>query len=373
MDKNSIKTGFITEAKLVELYGSPAQKKSYKEKGHFVSSYKSNLLKKVSKYCKIEETNEKKDGTNLYNITQVYNIPLPSNFDKMNKSLYQYIVPLILNSLINGHDKNNSIEITVGKWAREINMVNQNYNLVKFNREDTSTETQIQLDTINEFYDKADHAINYYISNALDYLKSAGLIIWREVNRITVEESDGTTIIDHDGNISLNINLITHQASKEEMDYYSQCIAIADKEAKIDSAGERYYSKKAPIFQNALKRELYKRKIKFVYSTYEAYYVHLDRCQALLDHFEGFNAKKFLDKFNQEFSDMLIENAGNRFDKNTKATLRSLYKNRGEYELAFGSLCDITINNETEYLGKRIQKKTNDDNYTLQITHNLEE
>ena len=154
---------------------------------------------------------------------------------------------------------------------------------------------------------------------------------------------------------------------------YSQCIAIADKEAKIDSAGERYYSKKAPIFQNALKRELYKRKIKFVYSTYEAYYVHLDRCQALLDHFEGFNAKKFLDKFNQEFSDMLIENAGNRFDKNTKATLRSLYKNRGEYELAFGSLCDITINNETEYLGKRIQKKTNDDNYTLQITHNLEE
>ena len=362
MDKNSIKTGFITEAKLVELYGSPAQKKSYKEKGHFVSSYKSNLLKKVSKYCKIEETNEKKDGTNLYNITQVYNVPLPSNFDKMNKSLYQYIVPLILNSLINGHDKNNSIEITVGKWAREINMVNQNYNLVKFNREDTSTETQIQLDTINEFYDKADHAINYYISNALDYLKSAGLIIWREVNRI-----------DHDGKVSLNINLTTHQASKEEMDYYSQCIAIADKEAKIDSAGERYYSKKAPIFQNALKRELYKRKIKFVYSTYEAYYVHLDRCQALLDHFEGFNAKKFLDKFNQEFSDMLIENAGNRFDKNTKATLRSLYKNRGEYELAFGSLCDITINNETEYLGKRIQKKTNDDNYTLQITHNLEE
>lgn len=72
MDKNNIKTGFITEAKLVELYGSPAQKKSYKEKGHFVSSYKSNLLKKVSKYCKIEETNEKKKMELIYIISLRY-------------------------------------------------------------------------------------------------------------------------------------------------------------------------------------------------------------------------------------------------------------------------------------------------------------
>ena len=148
MNKLNIKKGKITEKKLVELYGSDAQKKSYKENGRFISNYKKTLLTKMSRYCNIEDL-----GGRTYRIKKVYDYPLPSNFNKMTKSLYQYIVPLLLTNLINGHDENNKIDITVGKWAREINMVNKNYNLVKYNREDTSKETQCSLDTINEFYD----------------------------------------------------------------------------------------------------------------------------------------------------------------------------------------------------------------------------
>lgn len=369
MTKLNIKTGTITESELVNTFGTDAQKKSYLEKGKFIGTYKSALFKKLDKYCEIKPIKKKNSTENLYKITKVYDHPLPSNFDKMQKSIYKYIVPLILNSLIHDHDQHNSIEITVGKWAREINMVNQNYNLVKYNKEDTSVETQIELETINEFYDKSDYMINYYISNALDYLKSAGLIIWREVNRVTVEETDDTTIIDHNGNVELNINFTTHQASKEEMEFYADCIAIADKEAKIEKANERYYSKKSKHFQEVLKRELYKRKIKYIYKTYEAYYVHLDRCKDLLDHFEDFEAKKFLDKFNKEFSDMLIENAGNRYDKKNNLFLKHLYQSRKDYGLAYDSLCNITINHKTEYLGKRIKQKSNLDNYTLQVNH----
>ena len=369
MKKEDIKTGKITEQELVELFGSDAQKKSYAENGKFVSSYKNALFKKANKYCLIEECG-KKDKRNIYNIKKVYDYPLPSNFNKMNKSLYKYIVPLILNSLINGHDKNNSIEITVGKWAREINMVNHNYNLIKYNREDSSKEFQIRLETINEFFDKADHMISWYIENALDYLKSAGLIIWRQVNRVNVEESDGESTIDQNGNVEVTINLTSHQASKEEMDYYSQCVAIADKEAKIENAGERYYSKKSKYFQEVLKRELYKRKIKCIYSTYEAYYVHLDKCQALLDHFGKFNSKKLINDFNKEFSEMIVENAGIRFDKNESKYLLS----KDNYILSFENMCEITIDNNTEYLGGsngRIKEKTIDDDYNLKINQNI--
>ena len=171
MDKSHIKKGKITEKKLVELYGSDSQKKSYEDNGRFVSNYKKTLLTKMSRYCNIEEL-----GNRMYKITKVYDYPLPANFNKMNKSLYQYIVPLLLTNLINGHDENNKIDITVGKWAREINMVNRNYNLVKYNREDASKETQYSINTINEFYDKADDMIEWYITNALDYLKSAGYL-----------------------------------------------------------------------------------------------------------------------------------------------------------------------------------------------------
>ena len=128
--KETFKIGIISEHELVELYGSEAQKKSYFDNGRFIGSYKTALFKKINKYCDVKPIKRKNQIENMYKIIKVYKYPLPSNYDKMQKSLYKYIVPLILNSLINGHDKNNSIEITVGKWAREINMINRNYNLI---------------------------------------------------------------------------------------------------------------------------------------------------------------------------------------------------------------------------------------------------
>ena len=362
-----IKTGKIKECDLVKLFGSDAQKKSYRENGKFIGSYKSALLKKAQSYCNVQEIG-KENGRCIYEITKVYDFPLPSNFNKMNKSLYKYIVPLILDKLIHGHDRNNSIDITVGKWAREINMVNHNYNLVKYNKEKSSDEFQINMNEINEFYDKSDHMISWYIENALDYLKSAGLIIWRQVNRVNVEVSDGKAVIDHDGNIEVNVSVSSHQASSEEMDYYAHCIAIADNEAHILNAGERYYSNKAKTFQEVLKRELYKRKIKCIYNTYEAYYVHLDRCINLLNQFGEYNSEDNVQEFNKEFSNMLIENANIRFSKNKAKYLLS----REDYLLSFENLCEITIDNKTEYLGKRINDSGKNNNYNLQITDNKE-
>ena len=109
MKKEDIKTGKITEKELVELFGSDAVKKSYSELEKFKGHQKNDTLKKISRYCDIKDL-----GNRIYKINKVYDYPLPSNFNKMNKSLYKYIVPLVLNSLINGHDKNNSIEIEQG-------------------------------------------------------------------------------------------------------------------------------------------------------------------------------------------------------------------------------------------------------------------
>lgn len=361
MEKSAIKKGKLTEKKLVELYGSEAQKKSYKENGRFVSNYKKTLLTKMSRYCTIKDL-----GDRTYKITNVYDYPLPSNFNKMTKSLYQYIVPLLLTNLINGHDENNKIDITVGKWAREINMVNKNYNLVKYNKEDTSKETQCSLDTINEFYDKADDMIEWYITNALDYLKSAGLIIWREVYRVSEEISSGESVIDEHGNIHVDISIESHQASEDEMNYYSHCVSIADKAARIENAGERYYSKKSKLFGEVLKRELYKKKIKCVFKTYEAYYVNLDKCNFVLDQFGDFQTDNLIGEFNEEFTKMLIENAGKRFDKNPNKYIS--YSEKDDYTLCFQNLCEITIDKNTEYLGHRIREKTIDDDYSLKIT-----
>lgn len=363
MEKENIKEGKITEQDLVELFGSDSQKKSYEENGHFIGKNKKTLLTKVSKYCNIKDC-----GNRTYKISEVYKYPLPSNFNKMNNSLYQYIVPLLLTSLINGHDKNNKIDITLGKWAREINMINKNYNLVKYNKEDASKEIQYPIETINEFYSKADDMIEWYISNALDYLKSAGVIIWRDVYRINKEISNEKIVIDENGTVCADISIKSHQASEEEMEYYSKCVEIADQAAQIENASERYYSKKAQLFNNTLKRELYKRKIKCVYRTYEAYYINLDKCKFILSQFGKINIDKTIKKFNDEFTTMLVGNAEKRFDKNPN---KYIYCNdKHDYKLCFQGLCEMTIDKNTEYLGNRIKEKDIEDDYNLCILHN---
>lgn len=358
MEKMVIKQGKIKEIDLVNKYASPAVKESYIKNGKLLTKNKRTLLEKMSRYCKIVDL-----GKREYEITKIYPYILPANFKKMNTSLYQYIVPLLLEKIINGHDQNRKIDITLGKWAREINMVNQNYNLCKYNKEETSRAIKYELDTINEFYNKSDDMIEYYIMNALDYLKSAGLIIWRDVYKITSEISDEMMEIDSNGVVHANIKLETREASKEDMDFYAACIKVADEEANITNASERYYSKKSQRFNEALKNELYKRKIKLVYKSYEAYYIDLDKCSFVLNQFP--HQSNIIKKFNDAFTEMIIGNAQKRFDKSPRKY--TIYESKDDYSLCFKGLCEMTINNETEYLGKRINKRKVEDGYTLQI------
>lgn len=358
MEKMVVKQGKIKEIDLVNKYASPAVKESYIKNGKLLTKNKRTLLEKMSRYCKIVDL-----GKREYEITEVYPYILPANFKKMNTSLYQYIVPLLLEKIINGHDQNRKIDITLGKWAREINMVNQNYNLCKYNKEETSRAIKYELDTINEFYNKSDDMIEYYIMNALDYLKSAGLIIWRDVYKITSEVSDEMIEIDSDGIVHANIKLETREASKEDMDFYAACIKIADEKANITNASERYYSKKSQRFNEALKDELYKRKIKLVYKSYEAYYIDLDKCSFVLNQFP--HQSNIIKKFNDAFTEMIIGNAQKRFDKSPRKY--TIYESKDDYSLCFKGLCEMTINNETEYLGKRINKRKVEDGYTFQI------
>lgn len=366
MDVGKIKLGKLTEKELVEIFGSDSQKKSYEENGKFVSKYKTSLFKKVNKYCEVEELN-KENGRRMYEITSIYKYPLPNSLPKMQKSLYKYICPLILNYLIdNEYNESRKIDITVGKWSREISMVNRNYNLIKYNKESTSKETQYPIELIYEFIEKTDDMLDYYITSALDYLKSAGLIIWRESYRMNIETSDTSNVeIDENGKITLPLRIENKAATEDDMKYYSQCIRIADKEACINNYTERYYSKKSKRFNEVLKRELYKYKIKCIYKTYEAYYIDPEKCEYILHQFPQTNRKKLIKEFNNEFTQMILENASKRFNK---FPAKYLYcSGEDDYMLRQEGMCEMTIANDTEYLGERIRKSCLSDDYDLQI------
>lgn len=361
MEIKNIKTGEITEQELVNLFGSEAQKKSYKSNGHFIGSNKQTLLKNISKYCKIEYCDRR-----IYRITEIYSYSLPSNFAKMNKSLYRYIIPLLLSYITDRHGGNNKSDMGLYRWAVKIGMVNKNFNLARYNQESTSLETGIPVTVINDFFNKSANMIGWYMDNAFSYLKSAELIVCNCVYYASKEISSGRIKIDENGNIYAGISLDRHRASKEETRYYFRCVNAANTVAGIENTKERYYGKKSDRFNSVLKKELYKEKIKCIYKTYEVSCTDTGKCRFVLEQFGEINHDRLTSRFNKEFTAMVMENAEKRFDA-APGKYRCC-KCKDDYMGYFGWLCEMAIDKNTGYLGNRIKKKKFEDSYSLHIT-----
>ena len=343
--KLNLKGRVISEKRLIEIFGTPTIMNNYKENGHFIRNDKYRLMDKAKRFCNIVEKENKQ-----YYISDFYNNPRPSNFDKMNKELYQYICPLILDALVNGKeaDEKRKCTLTVGLWAREIQMVNYNYEIIKeAGIKKIENEFKIRHNTYYDFYNRCDEAIDYYIIQALKYLYSAGLIIWRDVYFV----QPVTPTIEKDGEVyEKKEKPKVRQATEDEMKFYAKCVEIADEKANITNAKERYYSTKASCFRETLIKELNKGGILYIFKSYEAYYVNRDRCKAVLDMFDV--SDNILDNFNAAFISKLATNADAR-------KLQPKFKSNDNYIDEFLSLCDMTINNKTENLEERINGDKN--------------
>jgi len=343
--KLNLKGRVISEKRLIEIFGTPTIMNNYKKNGHFIRNDKYRLMDKAKRFCNIVEKENKQ-----YYISDFYNSPRPSNFDKMNKELYQYICPLILDALVNGKeaDEKRKCTLTVGLWAREIQMVNYNYEIIKeAGIKKIENEFKIRHNTYYDFYNRCDETIDYYIIQALKYLYSAGLIIWRDVYFV----QPVTPMIEKDGEVyEKKEKPKVRQATEDEMKFYAKCVEIADEKANITNAKERYYSTKASCFRETLIKELNKGGILYIFKSYEAYYVNRDRCKAVLDMFDV--SDNILDNFNAAFISKLATNAEAR-------KLQPKFKTNDNYIDEFLSLCDMTINNKTENLEERINGDKN--------------
>lgn len=317
-------------------------------------------------YCSITDLGDRK-----YKITEIYDYPKSKVLDKMKNSLYQYIIPLILSKIIEGHDENHKISLTSSKWARQIHMINGNYSLIKYHKNKACDTFEWYNEDIDDFYNKADDMISMYLQTALKYLTESGVIIWREDYIVHTEKiSDKVLEIDNN-NIKMDLEIEEHHATNEEMEFYSSCIKKADELSGIKqgNANERYYGKKAKEFNQVLNRELNKRNIKYIYKSYEVYSVHLDWCENLLKEFDLNEDKKtFINRFNDEFQSLIMNNANDRYNKNT---INMIHKYSEKYLDTFFDLCDITIkqDNEHDNIRERIglNENTEEQKYNINI------
>lgn len=354
-----MKIGIINEKKLVNLFATKNQKQKYLTDSKFTGVNKSILLKEASRYCEFDDL-----GNRNYKITKVYKYPKPKTLSKMQNGLYQYMIPLILNKLIDGHNENNKITLTSIKWARQIKMINGNYNAVKYHKQVASSYFDYNYNEVNDFYDKADDMIIRQLEQSLKYMTDAGLILWGKVDMVYKEKFNEKIVdISNGNNITLDKIEDTHVLTEEEKGYYAECIKIADVESGAEDKQGRYFGEHAKKFNEVLNRELLKKNIKFVYQAYEVYYIDLDKCKDFLNNFDNVNNISFIDNFNNEFQKMIIDNAETRYNKDLDKQIK---KYSEDYIDTFKNLSDMTINHNAESVWSMLNINGVTD-YTLQV------
>lgn len=324
---NEIKLGKYTEEKLVQAFGTPAQIKKWKEENRFIGSAKSTFLKRANKYAKIKDM-----GNNTYYVSKIYDYPIPTNFDKMNSSLYQYIIPLLLDRV---QKDTVQLNYSFGKWARELKMVNSNYSLIEYNKETAAKILEKDVNRLYDYYRRTDEMIEYYFSKAFDYLDSLTYFSHQNSYMI-IKESITEAEIQGDGDILLEVTLESSRlATEEEIQIYNKCVAVADTEAEINHVNERYYSHKAKKWHEILNTELRQYNIVKVYKCHQLYITHPDGCIALRDMFGKKSEKTLIKKLTDEFADKITENAEKRNDS-------------PEYVQFFSDMCDLVIDPKSD-------------------------
>ena len=310
------KKGNFNEAALVSLYGTQRQKESYVKFGRFVGNNKKNFLSTLSKYCEIQDLGNKK-----YKITKILENEVPPNFKKMNSSIYQFLIPLILEYLINKYPKEEHLKTFINKWAIDLGIINTNYLFTKLNISEVSHFISCDTELLFDFFLRSDRMIKYYFKKALEYLNESGYIISLEKEQI-IKESDshdvfGKAISNND--IFILSNQIESLTTKEDIELYLSLVEKADKAANIQLPYERYYSRlKAPIFSKVLKIELTKNKILRVYKYYEIYYTDKSKCTKLLKDFNGTDSAECSKLVSDIISRKILENANKRYIDSTK-------------------------------------------------------
>ena len=341
--KRKIKAGTITENKLVELFGSKKQIETYKKNGRFIGTGKNTILKNARQYCDVDDL-----GNNKYKISKVKEIPMTKVYENIHTGIYQYICPLMLQRLVS---EKRSLTFIIDHWAREINMVNDNYNIVKKKPNDAIVKVVAIKETPKEllldFYNRSDNMIYNYISKSLKYLQNLGLIIWREVYMITTKRVINADIIH--GEVKNVVAVETHQATDEEMDYYAKCIGIADQRCGITENGsnERYYSSKSYKWARILQEELEKKSINKIYKAYEVFSTNYGKCEKVLNMYPDVLIKSF----NGAFIKILDDNASVRYNK-SKDKYDNMMMYEDEYFLdCYDNLAKFVIEEGTESCG----------------------
>ena len=363
--------GIISETELVKLFATEKQSQKYKaSKNKFASSNKNTVLKQAARLCEIEDL-----GNRQYQISKIYEYPVPKNFDKMNAGLHKYLTPLILINLIAaGIYEVKNLTFTCNKWYRMVDLINDNYVGMKRNVEYSSEKFEISKDALYDFFGTTDDTLVYYFKKSLEYLKEANLFNFQEINWVYVRAVN----VKHnkDDKQYISIEPEHRRATASEMVYIRKCEQIACEHAGIRSDDEsaKYYGKHSRAYLEKLRDLLIEQNIRFCYKAYEIYSTDYDiqRCFQLLGAFEVSDKADLIDMVNALFRRNLMVNAENRVVNNPAK--RNLFSSKDVERFLedYNKIIGLTLNPKVDTLAlPHVADKGDEEDINMIIKKNV--
>jgi len=317
-----LKVGVIDIKKLVDYFGTDKQKENYKKEKKLNNRVKEGIMKKVSRFCDIEDL-----GQGKFMIHKVFNLNMDDELlFPLFKGLSQYITPLILTRLLNEQDENYKITLSFISWAQRFQMINGNYNLLRYHQEKSSIYLKIDENTMFDYFNKMDDCIKYYLEKILKILSNKSGLDLIEFDSVTKVRK---IIRDKKVNgvkIKFKCNFIDEEISDEDRKFVIDCENKAKEEAGITDNREKFYGTKSKIYKNKLSELFIEKDILFTYQAYNIFCKNKKEVEKVLSKFDSvldYKDEKFIETFNNIFIEYIKDKA-NKASKREKEKYNKL-------------------------------------------------
>lgn len=301
---------------VVNRFGTEKMKTEFAKNHKLKSNRITQLLNRASRenIQLVESTKVDKWKNHKYRVKQI-NYNDTQLIKKMNRNLYQFLIPSFLYFVCNGYNEkgNDKYTMTTNLLAMNSELVNGNY--ISANLHKTLLAKKLDINDTNSVYiyfEKVNNMINNAITQMLKYLKSYLCIEYEYVFKCKRIEN---IYVDSKSEDQVDIVYSDREyrdMTSSEKKLYFNILKELDEKYALRNEKERWFSKKSKDYKYDLKNELRKYGIDHVYKTFDIHIINIERCQQLLKQQYKIDIKKdtrdeIVSKMNDYFSNKINE------------------------------------------------------------------
>jgi len=373
---DNLKTGELNTKELILLFGTPKLQERYIKEKKLGGKDKQALLIKIKRYCDIEDL-----GQGNFVIHKIYTIKNENCLIPLYKGLSKYLTPLILIKLLEEQDQNYKITLPFLGWAKNFEMINDNYPLLKYHQKAGSKYLKINENIMFEYFEKMDECIKYYLDKILTIFADKKGLDLIDFDSITMVRKLYLNQNVDTNNIDIKGNWFDEIISDEDRKFVIDCENKAKDKAKIMNNQEKFYGPKSHIYKNELRKLLNERNIIFTYSAYNIFCKNKDEIKNIIEQFTSILSCKTNDlvqTFNETFIDYIENKATNRqnreqnkLDDDKNKNIIKKYRLTESYVSNFKALSELTVKRDAKDLKNELDLNNLEDILSEYSTYNL--